>query len=59
MLIISDIVCECVCTARSHKPSCAQGDQLSNRANPNTLQWGTLKENLYKLERDIHEKGTP
>ena len=43
----------------THKPSFAQGDQLSNHANPNTLQWGTLRENLDKLERDIHEKGIP
>jgi len=43
----------------THKPSFAQGDQLSNHANPNTLQWGTLRENLDKLERDIHDKGIP
>ena len=30
-----------------------------NHANPNTLQWGALKENLDKLERGIHEKGIP
>jgi hypothetical protein len=39
--------------------ACAQGDQLSNHGNPNTLQWGTLRENLDKLERDIHGKGIP
>lgn len=49
----------CVHITVTHKPSCAQGDQLSNHANPNTLQWGTLRENLDKLERDIHEKGIP
>ena len=43
----------------THKHSCAQGDQLSNPANPNTLQRGALKENSDKLERDIHEKGIP
>jgi hypothetical protein len=46
-------------TTATHKPICAQGDQLSNHANPNTLQWGALRENLDKLERDIHEKGIP
>ena len=49
----------CVHITVTHKPSCAQGDQLSNHANHNTLQWGTLRENLDKLERDIHEKGIP
>ncbi len=49
----------CVHITVTHKPRCAQGDQLSNHANPNTLQWGTLRENLDKLERDIHEKGIP
>jgi len=49
----------CVHITVTHKPSCAQGHQLSNHANPNTLQWGTLRENLDKLEMDIHEKGIP
>ena len=49
----------CVNITVTHTISCAQGDQLSNLANPNTLQWGTLRESLDKLERDIHEKGIP
>ena len=38
----------CVHITVTHKPICAQGDQLSNHANINTLQWGALKENLDK-----------
>ena len=49
----------CVHITATHKPICAQGEQLSNNANLNTLQWGALRENLDKFEKDIHEKRIP
>ena len=49
----------CVHITVTHKPSCAQGDQLSNHANPNTSKWGTLRANLDKLERTYLTRASP
>ncbi len=62
VLLISDIVCECVCTALSHTnlvvPRVTSSPTMPT---PTPCSWGggTLRENLDKLERDIHEKGIP
>ena len=54
------MVCECECTSLSHSNLAVRRVTSSPTfANPNNLQWGALRENLDKLEKDIHEKGIP
>jgi len=60
VLLISDIVCECVCTSLSHTnlyvPRVTSSPTMPT---PTPCSGGTIRENLDKLERDIHEKGIP
>ena len=42
----------------THTPTLvAQDVWLNNQLNPNTITWGTLRENLDKLEKDCSHKG--